>query len=763
MADWAASVDAHIFFNRDLLESQRENKSGANFTVVFQVWSQSHHPKLVQTALFLTKLQQDWNSMQKSLLSSGLQVTLPFSNGLHLFFRRLLFYAVKIESDAAVNMMRQLPPPSHALAPTNEPPEPRGEFMCHYLLASAGSGKTQCLMDKLSTCYGFYLSSGAINDGPMDFDDGEALYQPRTIGSSRDTKLLFDTTQVPWLSNIDIVCLPRRCNYLLHSRLDLFLRVIELSKSQSLGFTLSPQTWLQYQLSCQSERDSFSRIFQLSIIADCGYPEWNPCTIKKCEILWCFDEVQCDISEVKPPLNSTESTTVLGSLIQAVREVHSFRTEADYTNHISLLSGTALNIDKVRATIHKSDQWPSPPIEKVMPSCPLVTDNQTFRKVYDYRRTELLKILHDSNSPKNFVRNMYCRDAVFIPANERTFNRSHLFEHFQAYRSEFDNDKPKSMTEIIEIFKKSEPQILQNSVPFRGRYRWSVYYVEKLLEKFFIKGTLNDKFIDEVTEDAKRDLKQPLKERLKDLVKVPAKTSILEDIFNMAFDADLFGRSRILDSKSSPELIEQALGYVESATIEGVKTIKVSLAERLVVDSVIEYLRETGQLETLINKYIYAIQFYPGAFGDSSEQSLAFAIYQFSSQILPQRWDFVSLFDTVYRISTTGCKFNHKLDLANYFFSKGDGLRKDYMPDSSKNLGLTEWLQLVREEKPRPTFLFPEQVAGPDLMFVYKERDGKKRVVFAIQVSTCYSRVPNPEADSKFSIAKDRICLCIQG
>ena len=74
--------------------------------------------------------------------------------------------------------------------------------MCHYLLAPAGSGKTQRLMNELFNCYGFYLNSGAINDDPTVSDDGEVLYQPRTMGSSRDTKLLFDTTRVPWLRNV---------------------------------------------------------------------------------------------------------------------------------------------------------------------------------------------------------------------------------------------------------------------------------------------------------------------------------------------------------------------------------------------------------------------------------------------------------------------------------------------------------------------------------------------------------------------------------
>lgn len=119
--------------------------------------------------------------MQNCRLSCGLKDDLSFFEGRHIFFQKLLLYAAEKEADAALNMMRRLSRPSQASAPTNEPlklvPD-RGDFMCRYLLASAGSGKTQRLMDELSVCYGFYLSSGAINDDPTVFDDGEALYQP---------------------------------------------------------------------------------------------------------------------------------------------------------------------------------------------------------------------------------------------------------------------------------------------------------------------------------------------------------------------------------------------------------------------------------------------------------------------------------------------------------------------------------------------------------------------------------------------------------
>ena len=868
MADWAASIDAHYFFNQDLFESQHSNGSSVKFQTILSVWSQSYHPKLVHTASFLSRLQRDWNSMRDCWLSYGGKDTAPFSAGQGLVCNQVLLYAVEKEVDAAVKQMAQLSRQSHTSLPQNESPDcavsnddaskdgideqkltggnmtsvKRNKFTCHYLLASAGSGKTQRLMDALSKCYGFYLTSGAIEDDPMIAAVGEALYQPRTTASSQDTKFLFETTQVPWLrmngASMASSKLSERCYYLFRGRLELLYQVGKRSRNQSLGFTFSPQTWLQYQLSSQSKRDSFTRLLWLSIVAnpgiimlstkngDIGQDDF----LGQGELLWCFDEAQCDLLELSRKLQdgSDGFITILEALLRGLRKVQSVFRHPDI-GVAFYLSGTALNIDKMRAAALETRQSHfNPAVEVFAPKFPLVRENEDFINVFVARTTELLGILHESTSGDDFIRKSHSRNRVFIAANERTFSSSRLFEHFQGYYSRLDSDVPSPISFIIGrlhhgfgltqwvwagsgfwvgfglgyryinpiqiqpntnfryitqwlpslipnpvytqthiglglyiqnltqptpwcsvkfigMIEKSKPQILKYSIPFRGRYRWSVYYAEELLERFFKDGTLANQAIEEVAKEAEHTLKAPLRRRLEDLAKNPEKMSLMKDVFNMAVDADLFGRSRILCSNDSSVLIEHALGYVDSFESEGAEAVKVCLVERLVVDSVMEHLEETGQLETLINDYLYANQFHEAALGDIAEFNLAASVY--SSQTLPQRGDFVSAFDSVYRISTTGCAFNEKPNLANFFLDKGVGLRRDYISADGKDLDLKQWLQLVREEAPRPTFLFPEHVAGPDLMFVYKERAGMRRIVFAIQVSTPYSRTINHKSD----------------
>jgi hypothetical protein len=261
-----------------------------------------------------------------------------------------------------------------------------------------------------------------------------------------------------------------------------------------------------------------------------------------------------------------------------------------------------------------------------------------------------------------------------------------------------------------------------------------VCYTEKLLERFLRDGALSDRAIDEVAQSTRSTLIRPLKSRVKHLADVPTKSGLMKDVFNIALDADLFGRSRILNLKEGGDLIEQALGHVDTFASEGVEGVKVCLAERLVVDSVIEYFEETGKLEPLINDYLHDNQFHEGAFGDAAEVGLAASVKNLSSESLSPQERFISVFQDVYWISENGCAFNADAGLANCVLVEGVGVARDYSPEEGGKLGLTDWLRRVCEGAPRPTFLFPEPVAGPDLMFVFKEKEGNRRVIFAVQV-----------------------------
>ena len=767
MADWAALVNANYFFSTQFLELRRQGHN-REFKAMLEGWLVSHHQKFVSTAAFLEILQRDWNYMRESWRLYDLRDDLcnhwdlgwrfaergdgfsPFQQGLRLVFDQLVSYTVEKEAEAAVEMMMgSSVQPEVSDIPLESTDEeiregPTKPFTCCYLLAPAGSGKTHHLMDVLSINFGFYLSSGAIND--VRLKSGEALYSARTMGASIDTQQLFRTTRSPWLRSKGVWTasewLRGRCELLVASRLDLFYHVVELYKKRMVKLT--PQNWLQYQLSCRHERDSFAMIFVFSMIRGVYGRALGPTigdtNLHNTKFLWCFDEVQDDLAEMADNFMK-DSTNVLENFIDAVRCRDS---------NTAVLSGTALNVDKVKAVVDKSDNfWKEPSVNRLVPCFALITEDSIFTKVFQSRTAELLGILYDSSSREDFLGKTYSGNKVFIPANEQAFNDSYLFRMFRDYCDKFHGGEPPPPKDITEKLQEYTVKIVRNSLSFRGRYRWSVYYIEKLLEQYLLDGAMTEQAIDDVAVEAKRILKAPIKRRLHNLARRPKQTQILKDVYNMAFDADLLGRSRILSSEGSAELIEQALGYVETSEGEGIEAVKVSLVERLVVDSVMEYLEETQQLQPLVIDYLYATQFHEGALGDAAEVGLADSVNRWSSQELPQRREFLSVFDSIYKISGAGCRFNVNLDLDNFFLEKGEGLRRDYFqalpegyrPIEGGDLGLKQWLYLVCNEKSRPTFLFPEHVAGPDLMFVYRERRGTRRIVFAIQVRTTSSGI----------------------
>ena len=118
------------------------------------------------------------------------------------------------------------------------------------------------------------------------------------------------------------------------------------------------------------------------------------------------------------------------------------------------------------------------------------------------------------------------------------------------------------------------------------------------------------------------------------------------------------------------------------------------------MDSVMEHLVETKQLQPLAIDYLYADQFHEGALGDAAEVGLADSVNGWSSQELPQKRELISIFDPFYKISEAGCRFNVNLGLENFFLEKGEGLQRDYFqalpegyrPIEGGNLGLKQWL-----------------------------------------------------------------------
>jgi hypothetical protein len=92
----------------------------------------------------------------------------------------------------------------------------------------------------------------------------------------------------------------------------------------------------------------------------------------------------------------------------------------------------------------------------------------------------------------------------------------------------------------------------------------------------------------------------------------------------MAIQFELYDRSRILNTAAVGILIEQALAYVQEV-IEG--KVKVCLVERLIVDTVMEYLLKTNSLGNITNQHLGTWQYSPFFFKFITEDRLGETVY----------------------------------------------------------------------------------------------------------------------------------------
>jgi hypothetical protein len=382
------------------------------------------------------------------------------------------------------------------------------------------------------------------------------------------------------------------------------------------------------------------------------------------------------------------------------------------------------------------------PTQITLPTFALMDTDEKFIKLLDFRLDLMLDLMWDANSSQAFEENAYRKPEAFIPGHAQTFKNDSLFvafqdQQYQKYGIFYGKLKDEALKITVDHFHNTIQSILRSSTRLWGRYRWSVYYIEKLFQSYICNQDqgLTEMNITKASEDVRREAVTPLKRRIEALAQSTKNEPLLRDLFNMALDADLFSRSRVLRSREAAVLIQQSIGYVQEADGQGAQATQVCLVERPVVEAVLEYLREGGKLDTLVDDYIYANQFHASTIGFAAESRLAVSVNNLGTKAMPQRREFLAAFDTVHRISTLRRAIDTKLGLENYYLEKSQGV-----PQSTtghvKEIRLEKWLKLVHDEAPRATFLFPSEFSGPDLFFVLKEDvpNGAKRLICSVQV-----------------------------
>lgn len=152
--------------------------------------------------------------------------------------------------------------------------------------------------------------------------------------------------------------------------------------------------------------------------------------------------------------------------------------------------------------------------------------------------------------------------------------------------------------------------------------------------------------------EVQKKAKQPLKQRIQKLATSADLKwqKLANDVSYMAMQAELFSRSRILDIAEAATPIKQAIAYMTE--VDRGK-FQVCIAERLVVDAVMEYLRDRTPPSTHTDDYLGLWQYSASSFGFIAEDRLAKAIYTnaYEDKNPTERTRFLTKFDNVYKIS----------------------------------------------------------------------------------------------------------------
>lgn len=660
--------------------------------------------------------------------------------------------ALQEKSAKAIEFLSRLPAQVHqSHAGANiEHDEPGAPFEVQYLIATAGSGKTFKMFTALTKRFGFYLVSGAApyRTAPQSED----FYRPHTRGASGDTQLLFDTWRYfqdgdHWKSGWDSVSYQSRCSLLLQNRLRFFLQVRE--QWNSLKRQLQPWHWLCLQFSFDKDTDYFRRLYRLILLtgdlsSGSNSHDYGPMASRWDKIssdlsfLWCLDEVQCEISM---DFGSQDAHTTLSCLFAAGVKFPGL--------HNYLVAGTALKVFEILVDVKfglMAGKYSTGDIELLYPHMPpvipltrfdLVQNDDQFKILQTKRIADVFEVLWAASDDG---RSNYRRVQSVLMGNEHILDDSAFLERFHLYRSDkglFDGmNQEQAVQTTMSTFDAISFHINRYSIPLRGRYRWSVRYIEKLLSLFIEYGQLTEQLVRDASKYVQDLVKLPLRQRIEAMATLEDKT-LVQDVFEMALQADLFGRSRILKDAGAALLIEQAIGYVEYSgqppqeNISADDTVPhVSLAERLVVDAVMDYLKAANLLESLADEKIAPLQYSASGFGFYAEEHLARSIH---AKTIPTRQGFLSAFDEVYNISETNAASGIQLHLEGFSLAHDPGQAASRFTDSKD---VAVWMRQVRQNEPRETFLLPSTFAGPDVIFLlHKKTDGGvERLVCAVQV-----------------------------
>lgn len=171
--------------------------------------------------------------------------------------------------------------------------------------------------------------------------------------------------------------------------------------------------------------------------------------------------------------------------------------------------------------------------------------------------------------------------------------------------------------------------IIRHSALFRGRMRWSIVYIEHVFASYL--NSPNKPFpIEEKAKNAANFIKSSLKQRIQ-LLRSKSHYSLLKDLYFTAIRADLMHKPSIFPRDTSARMITEGFALLEadeSRHTGSTYAFKQKLSEPIVVETVIEYLRDIesdceDNFENVLRNLILDNQDDASSFGKAAEYYFA--------------------------------------------------------------------------------------------------------------------------------------------
>lgn len=508
------------------------------------------------------------------------------------------------------------------------------------MFSVAGSGKTTRIFDLLSRVWGFYLLPFSLpppqnNKKESLSQQNEGIYLPRRGGGSRDTWTLFEGLGCisEWPKAFAEPTIELNCKALIKCRHDLLSRLLELEPAPT------PAEWLFYQTSCTRDNDPFDRLFRMARL-QLQYRVVHGATLFKAvseyhwatsgmqnvmrlhsspglygsegsPLLYCVDEAQYDLEKREMGITTCQAIS------QKFLEYAALRFPLpSLVYQRFIISGTSLRLQEAKLAAQQVRLFGEPKGDRltlVHSGFKLLNTDKEFLDILDAHPKEIYSDFSRLFQYHNSNGDGLCSMLEMLE-HDKGLSRELCENLTRFYEIHKDQQPKQSSTLISDAFSSLEHDlretISKHSQILRGRHRWSIIYVQGLLNRWlqrsFAGQLITHRDVKEQSDMAVKIAKDGLKYQLIRIENANYETISkaqdrverkklsdqlarkLNDLFWTAVNANLLNKPRALNDKESGYWISEGFALVEAVEEKAVTMV---LAERLAVDAVIEYVK----------------------------------------------------------------------------------------------------------------------------------------------------------------------------